>query len=90
MRGHAESAGRSAQDIDLAYSAGWYDDSEEQRLPTGERRIFTGRPQQIADDIKSFEAHGVRHLMLNMQHDTPDGSLARMERFAANVKPLAA
>ena len=90
MRRHAEDSGRGPSDLDVAYSAGWYDDSEEQRLSTGERRVFTGRPQQIADDIKSFEAQGVRHLMLNMQHDTLDGSLDRMERFAANVKPLAA
>jgi len=90
VRRHAKDSGRDPSELDVAYSAGWYDDSEAQRLPTGERRVFTGKPQQIADDIKSFEAQGVRHLMLNMQSDTLDGSLARMERFAANVKPLAA
>ena len=90
VRRHAEDSGRDPSQLDLAYSAGWYDDSEAQRLPTGERRVFTGKPQQIADDIKSFEAQGVRHLRWNMQSDTLDGSLARMERFAANGKPPAA
>ena len=90
MRGHAESAGRSAGEVELAYSAGWYSEGEVQHLETGERRVFTGSPQQIADDIKQFEEQGVRHLMLNMQSDTLDGSLARMDRFATAVKPLAA
>ena len=90
VRGHAESAGRSAGDVDLAYSAGWYSEGEAQNLPTGERRVFTGSPRQIADDIKRFEEQGVRHLMLNMQGDTVDASFARMDRFATAVKPLAA
>ena len=89
LRSHAEKAGRDASEIDLAYSAGWYNDREAQTLPDGERRIFTGVPEQIAGDIKTFEGLGVRHLMLGFQSDTLEQTLERMERFTTEVKPLA-
>lgn len=85
----AEQAGRDPGEIDLAYSAGWYNDREEQTLPDGERRVFTGTPEQIAGDIKAFEAAGVRHLMFNFQAPTIEETLARLERFASEVRPLA-
>ena len=89
LRRYAHEAGRDPSALDLAYSAGWYNDREVQTLPNGERRIFTGTPEQIADDIKSFQELGLRHLMLNFQSDTLEDSLARIERFATRVRPLA-
>ena len=50
--------------------------------------MFTGSAAQIAGDIKALEELGVRHIMLNLQSDTLDGSLSRMDRFANNVKSL--
>ena len=35
-----------------------------------------------------FEELGVRDLMLGLQSDTLEGTLERMERFTAKVKPL--
>jgi alkanesulfonate monooxygenase SsuD/methylene tetrahydromethanopterin reductase-like flavin-dependent oxidoreductase (luciferase family) len=78
--------------VDFAYSAGWYNDQEAERLSSGERRPLTGTPAQVADDIKRYEEVGVRHLMVNMAVRRPDAtvqqSLERMERFAAKVMPL--
>ena len=89
LRRYVEDAGRDPAEIDLAYSAGWYNDREAQTLPGGERRIFTGTPEQIAGDITEFEGLGVRHLMFGLQAETLDGTLERMERFATTVRPLA-
>ena len=88
VRGYAEDAGRDPSEIGFAYSAGWYNDQEAQTLPNGDRRVFTGTPEQIAGDIKGFEELGVKDLMIGLQSDTLEGTLERMERFATRVKPL--
>ena len=87
VRDNARKIGRDPSELDFAYSANWFNDQEAQ-VVDGERRVFTGSPQQIADDIKAFEELGVRHIMVNLQSDTLDGSLSRMDRFASNVKSL--
>ena len=89
LHSNARKAGRNPSEIDLAYSANWYNDREAKALPDGERRSFTGAPEQVADDIKAFEELGVRHLMLRFEGSTLDDTLARMERFATKVRPLA-
>ena len=88
VRRYAEEAGRDSAEVGFAFSAGWYNDQEAQTLPNGERRVFTGTPEQIAGDIKGLEELGVRDLMLGLQSDTLEGTLERMERFANRVKPL--
>jgi probable F420-dependent oxidoreductase len=92
VKRYAQDAGRDPASVDLAYSAGWYNDQEAERLSSGERRPLTGAPTQVADDIKRYEEVGVRHMMVNMVVRRPDAtvqqSLERMERFATKVMPL--
>ena len=87
LRTFAEEVGRDASAIDLAYSAGWYNDREAQHAADGTRRTFTGTPEEIAGDIDGFSALGVRQLMLGLQGSTVDGMLARLDRFASVVRP---
>ena len=84
---YCSEAGRDPAEIDLAYSAGWYNDREAMQAPDGSRRSFTGTPDQVAGDISAFEEIGVRHLILGMQDETLDKMLSRMERFASVVRP---
>ncbi|MCH8206391.1 MAG: LLM class F420-dependent oxidoreductase [Chloroflexi bacterium] len=84
---YAEAADRDPSEIDLAYSAGWYNDREA-RIIDGRRQLFTGTPEQVAGDITAFEEVGVRHMMMGFQADTLRDTLDRMERFANDVKPL--
>jgi alkanesulfonate monooxygenase SsuD/methylene tetrahydromethanopterin reductase-like flavin-dependent oxidoreductase (luciferase family) len=88
VREHADRAGRDPAGMDFAYSAGWYDDNAAQTGTDGNRRIFTGNPEQVASDIRLFEELGVNHLMIGIQAAKPYESLARMERFASEVRPL--
>jgi len=88
LRRYAEEAGRDPTEINIAYSAGWYDDQRVSTLPNGERRNFTGAPEQIAGDIRVFESLGVRQMTLGLQADTLEQSVERMERFATEVMPL--
>ena len=87
LRRVAEEAERDPSTIGLAYSASWLNDREAQRLPNGDRRLLTGSPDQVADDIKAFADIGVRHFMFNFQSHTLEETLARMERFATTVRP---
>lgn len=90
VREYAAAAGRDPAELDLSYSAGWYNDREAQTTDDGHRRIFTGTPQQVAEDIRAFEGLGVRHFHFGMQGQSLDESRARMERFATQIKPLVA
>ncbi len=87
LRRAAEEMGRDPSTIGLAYSASWLNDREAQRLSNGDRRLLTGSPDQVADDIKAFADIGVHHFMFNFQRDTLEETLARMERFATTVRP---
>ena len=56
----------------------------------GNRKTFTGTPQQIADDVKAYEELGVSDLMLGLQAPTLEETVTRLERFTETVKPLVA
>jgi probable F420-dependent oxidoreductase len=89
---HAEKAGRDPSEIGLAYNSLEYSEPEPHILPSGERRRFTGAPEQIAEDIRAWEGLGTSYLMFNFHRDlhtdSVDQILERMERFATKVKPL--
>ena len=84
---NAENAGRDPATLDFAYSVNWYSDEGAQDVD-GERRLLTGDAAQVADDINRLEGMGINHLMLNFPGDTADDTLAGMDRFVNNVKPL--
>ena len=85
---YAEEQGRDPSEIDLALSAGWYDENNAQALPGGHRLPLTGSAEQIAGDIKALAELGVRHLILNFQASTLQETQQRMEYFATEVAPL--
>jgi alkanesulfonate monooxygenase SsuD/methylene tetrahydromethanopterin reductase-like flavin-dependent oxidoreductase (luciferase family) len=68
----------------------WYNDQQAMPLPDGQRRPLTGTPSQIADDIKRYADVGVRHMMVNLQADTLEQTLGRMQQFADRIMPLTA
>lgn len=85
---YAEEAGRDPSDIDLTYSAGWDDTPDTRSRPAGERRPFTGPPEQVVADIHAFAKIGVRHMRVGFQGASLSETLDRMERFASDVAPL--
>jgi probable F420-dependent oxidoreductase len=84
----AERHGRDPATIGLAYYANWFDQAKTVRLDDGQRHILTGSPAEIAGDIDALAEQGVTDLVLNFQRDTLEQSLAAMERFVAEVRPL--
>jgi probable F420-dependent oxidoreductase len=90
LRTAALAAKRDPHSITLAYWAPWYREGRTNTLEDGRREAFTGSDAEVAHDIRAFRGVGVRHLLFNFVRSTLPESLAAMERFAANVLPLAA
>jgi alkanesulfonate monooxygenase SsuD/methylene tetrahydromethanopterin reductase-like flavin-dependent oxidoreductase (luciferase family) len=84
----AEQNGRDPSSLGLAYYAGWFDETRRIELEDGERHLLTGSPAQIAEDIAALGELGVGDLVLNLQRDTLERSLASMQHFADEVRPL--
>ena len=84
----AEQNGRDPSSIGLAYYAGWFDETRTLQLEDGQRHLLTGSPAQIAEDIAALGELGVRDLVLNLQRDTLERSLASMQHFADEIRPL--
>jgi probable F420-dependent oxidoreductase len=84
----AEQNGRDPKSIGLAFYAGWFDEANSLRLDGGERHILSGTPAEIADDIAGLASLGVTDLVLNFQRATLEQSLASMQHFCAEIRPL--
>lgn len=87
---HAEEAGRDPATIDLAFLANWPDDVAPIDIADGERFIFTGSAQDLAEDIASLGELGVNHILFNFQRETLEETMAAMEHFTEEIRPLAA
>jgi probable F420-dependent oxidoreductase len=92
MRAHLDSLkqmtaaeGRDFSALTISYKAPLYDTSLPDRA--GARRSFSGTPDQIADDIRSFAAIGVHELIFDFRGETLAASIESLQRFAAEVMP---
>jgi probable F420-dependent oxidoreductase len=88
LRQVAEQNRRDPDSIRLAYYANWFDEAKTVQLDDGQRHILTGSPAQVAEDIDGLAELGVRDLVLNLQRDTLERSLASMQHFVDEIRPL--
>jgi probable F420-dependent oxidoreductase len=88
LRRLAEATKRDPAAIDIAYVVFWPVDWAAQTGAGGTRRMLTGSPQAMADDIGALGRAGVRHVCLTFQTPSLPQTLERMQRFAAEVMPL--
>jgi alkanesulfonate monooxygenase SsuD/methylene tetrahydromethanopterin reductase-like flavin-dependent oxidoreductase (luciferase family) len=82
-----EAEGRDFSALTISYKAALYDVGISS--PDGSRRPFSGRPAEIADDIRSFAAIGGHELIFDFRGQSMAESVERLQRFAAEVLPLA-
>jgi len=86
----AENIGRNPSEIGIAYFAYQFQQPEPVVL-NGKRERFTGTPEQIADDIKTWQDLGVEQMTFNLVPDwngSLDQTLRGLENFATKVRPL--
>ena len=81
-----EAEGRDFSRLTISYKAPLYDTNVPDR--DGSRRSFSGTPDEIAGDIRSFAAIGVHELIFDFRGNSIDASVAGLQRFAAEVIPL--
>jgi alkanesulfonate monooxygenase SsuD/methylene tetrahydromethanopterin reductase-like flavin-dependent oxidoreductase (luciferase family) len=85
----AEQNNRDPKSIGLAFYAGWFDEGKPAaRVDSGERHIMTGSAAEIAEDIAALGEFGVTDLVLNLQRGTLEQSLASMQHFTDEIRPL--
>jgi len=83
----AESAGRDPSTLTLAYNCAFHEESARSRLD-GSRLLFTGSPEQRAEDIRALAAAGVSTMMVNVAAPERTAMLERMQAFSEEVMPL--
>jgi len=76
-----EAEGRDPSTLTISYKAPLYDASRPVAAGA-DRRPFSGSPDQIAEDIATYERLGVSELIFDFRSETLAESLERMERFA--------
>jgi probable F420-dependent oxidoreductase len=76
-----EAEGRDPSALTISYKAPLYDVSRPVAAGA-DRRPFSGSPDQIAEDIATYERLGVSELIFDFRSETLAESLERMERFA--------
>ena len=77
-------AGRAEDAVDLVFST----DCVFQDEPDADRRLVSGRPEQIAADLRQYQDLGVTHFIFSFPASTADEQQEAMERFAREVMPL--
>jgi hypothetical protein len=83
-----EAEGRDFSALTISYKAPLYD--TDVPAPDGSRRLFSGKPDDIAGDIRTFAALGVHELVFDCRGQSVAESIERLQRFAADIIPLAA
>ncbi len=78
--------GRDYESLTISLKAPSYDPGQ---LPDGhDRLLFTGEPEQIAQDLRTYEAMGVSELTFDFRCPTLSETLDRMSHFMKEVAPL--
>ena len=86
LRRYAEQAQRDPSEIDVAMKAPLYDP----QLADGpERRRFSGEPEQVLQDIQTYEDVGVNHIIFDIRSPDLNETTDRMAWFAEVVMPHA-
>ena len=88
IRAHAQIIGRNPDEIGVAYNPSVYNPDEVEKDSAGERVPFSGSHQQIADDMKRFEAAGVKDLIMSFGGASADEWLSVMDVFMSKVVGL--
>jgi probable F420-dependent oxidoreductase len=86
LRRLTEAEGRDPATLTISYKAPVYDRAEHDG---GERRLFSGGPQALLDDVAAFAALGVSELIFDVRSETLAESLERMERLAPVIRQTA-
>ncbi len=87
IHGWARKAGRDPESVGLTFRVPLELLPAKAKPAGGDRQLFRGTASQVIEDIRSYQALGVSHLVFDLTSQDLRGSLALMERFAEDVRP---
>ncbi len=85
LRGLVEKAGRRPEEVGIVIRVQATGEGVPARAGDGERRMWSGSPQDIVQDIRDLRALGVRSVDFGFPGRTPEEVLGAMRRFADDV-----
>ena len=88
LRKMTADAGRKPDVVELALRCTAYGETVPAKAGDGERRLFAGKPAEIAADIKALRDMGVGHLDFGFGGTTVEAMLAEMQKFRKDVLAL--
>jgi len=88
LRKMTEEAGRKPDAVGITLRVTAHGEGVPAKAGDGERRMFSGKPQEIAADIKALRDLGVGHLDFGFGGTTVDAMLSEMQRLRKDVLPL--
>jgi probable F420-dependent oxidoreductase len=78
-------AGRDPSDVGIAYRVARHGGAVQPETDEGERRLFSGAPTDIANDLRAFRELGVTAVDLSFVDRSVDSTIANMKRFWDDV-----
>ena len=88
LRKMTQEAGRDPKAMGLAFRCTALGEKVPPKAGDGERRLFSGKPAEIAADIKALGGLGVSHLDFGFSGDSAEAMLVEMQTFKKNVLSL--
>jgi probable F420-dependent oxidoreductase len=88
LRKMTQEAGRKPDAVGLALRCTAYGESVPAKAGDGERRLFAGKPADIATDIKALRDMGVGYLDIGFGGTTVEAMLGEMQKFRKDVLAL--
>ena len=88
LRKMTQEAARKPDAVGLALRCTAYGESVPAKAGDGERRLFAGKPAEIATDIKALRDAGVGHLDIGFGGATVEAMLGEMQKFRKDVLAL--
>lgn len=85
MRALTEAAGRDPDSVAVAMRVHHYGPALPPEAGDGERRLFSGGPEEVAADLRALRDLGLIAVDFRFAYDTTDEALTRMESFQRDV-----
>ena len=85
LKDYAEKAGRDPRKIRVALKGSLFD--REKQIMPGKRRRFIGTAEEVASDIRAYQAVGVDTMIFDVRRSSIVETLERMEWMAKEVFP---
>jgi probable F420-dependent oxidoreductase len=89
LRKMTQEAGRKPDSVGLTLRVTGYGDGIPDKAGDGERRLFSGKPADMAADIRALRDMGVGCLDFGFAGNTVDAMLGEMQKFRKDVLSLA-